>query len=70
MAPLEPSGRWLTDTLGRVVILHGFNYVAKSPPFYPAAFGFGDDDAAFLAAEGFTVPARRRRPRADADAGA
>jgi endoglycosylceramidase len=29
--------------------------VAKSPPFYPAAFGFGDDDAAFLAAEGFNV---------------
>jgi endoglycosylceramidase len=51
--PLSPAGRWLTDELGRVVILHGFNFVAKSPPFYPAAFGFGDDDAAFLAAEGF-----------------
>jgi endoglycosylceramidase len=51
--PLSARGRWLGDAAGRVVLLHGFNYVAKSPPFYPAAFGFGDDDAAFLSAEGF-----------------
>lgn len=51
--PLSAEGRWLTDATGRVVMLHGFNEVAKSPPFYPAAFDFGEDDAAFLAAEGF-----------------
>ena len=53
--PLSSSGRWLTDATGRVVVLHGFNEVAKSPPFYPAAFGFGDDDVAFLEQEGFNA---------------
>jgi hypothetical protein len=53
--PLSSTGRWFTDAHGRVVLLHGFNEVAKSPPFYPAAFGFGDDDAAFLASEGFNA---------------
>jgi endoglycosylceramidase len=55
LPPLSSSGRWLVDSLGRTVLLHGFNEVAKSPPFYPAAFGFGDDDAAFLASEGFNA---------------
>lgn len=55
VAPLSSSGRWFTDAHGRVVLLHGFNEVAKSPPFYPAAFGFGDDDAEFIAAEGFNA---------------
>lgn len=53
--PLSSTGRWFTDAHGRVVLLRGFNEVAKSPPFYPAAFGFDDDDAAFLAAEGFNA---------------
>jgi endoglycosylceramidase len=53
--PLSSAGRWFTDAHGRVVLLRGFNEVAKSPPFYPAAFGFGDDDADFLAAEGFNA---------------
>ena len=53
--PLASAGRWFTDAHGRVVLLHGFNEVAKSPPFYPAAFGFGDDDAEFLASEGFNA---------------
>jgi len=53
IAPLSSTGRWLTDATGRVVLLHGTNEVAKSAPYYPAAFGFGDDDAAFLAQEGF-----------------
>jgi endoglycosylceramidase len=38
-----------------VVVLHGVNEVAKSAPYHPAAFGFGADDAAFLADEGFDV---------------
>ncbi|HEU4363103.1 MAG TPA: cellulase family glycosylhydrolase [Mycobacterium sp.] len=43
------------DTDGRVVILHGTNEVYKLPPFEPSAGGFGDDDAAFLAANGFNA---------------
>jgi endoglycosylceramidase len=52
-APLGHSGRWITDANGRVVILHGVNMVYKRPPYYPAAAGFGDDDAAFLQRFGF-----------------
>jgi endoglycosylceramidase len=50
---LHQVGRWITDAAGRVVILHGVNQVFKVPPYEPAADGFGDDDAAFLAANGF-----------------
>jgi endoglycosylceramidase len=51
--PLGHSGRWFTDASGRVVALHGLNEVYKYPPYYPSADGFGDDDATFLAANGF-----------------
>jgi endoglycosylceramidase len=60
-APLGPTlpighvGRWMTDTDGRAVILHGLNQVYKVPPYTPSADGFGDDDAAFLAANGFNA---------------
>src|ERR1700730_15684819 len=53
--PLVHPGRWLTDAPGRVVTLHGVNMVAKRPPYYPSPFGFGDDDARFLAANGFNA---------------
>jgi len=53
--PLTHNGRWITDAQGRVVNLHGINMVYKRPPYAPDAVGFGDDDAAFLAAEGFNV---------------
>ena len=36
-----------------MVILHGLNMVYKRPPYAPDAVGFGDDDAAFLASEGY-----------------
>ncbi|MEB3069818.1 cellulase family glycosylhydrolase [[Mycobacterium] vasticus] len=52
-AGLGTTGTWITDEDGRVVILHGFSEVNKGAPFYPAAQGFNDDDAAFLAANGF-----------------
>jgi len=55
VAPLSGAGRWFVDGLGRVVLLHGVNMVAKRPPYHPAAYGFGTDDAAFLAAEGFNA---------------
>jgi endoglycosylceramidase len=49
------TGSWLTDSDGRVVILHGFNEVYKIPPYEPSAGGFGADDAAFLAENGFNA---------------
>jgi endoglycosylceramidase len=55
VAPIGSAGRWFTDALGRVVLMHGVNMVSKRDPFYPAAFGFGDDDAAFLAENGFNA---------------
>ena len=36
------SGRWLTNSQGEVVILHGMNMVYKRPPYTPAATGFGN----------------------------
>jgi endoglycosylceramidase len=53
--PLAHTGRWLTDGSGRVVVLHGLNMVYKRPPYAPDAIGFGDDDAAFLASEGYNT---------------
>jgi endoglycosylceramidase len=53
--PLGHAGRWMTDADGRVVILHGLNQVYKVPPYTPSADGFGDDDAAFLQANGFNA---------------
>ncbi len=54
-APLGHAGRWITDGAGRVVIVHGLNQVMKVPPYEPSQDGFGDDDAAFLAANGFNA---------------
>lgn len=56
--PLDHVGRWLTDDEGRVVQLHGLNFVQKWPaddPMTPAEAGFGADDAAFLREQGFNV---------------
>jgi endoglycosylceramidase len=53
--PLGHSGRWITDGNGRVVVLHGLNMVYKRAPYAPDAIGFGDDDAAFLASEGYNT---------------
>ena len=53
--PLSHRGRWFTDAHGRVVVLHGVNMVAKLPPYDPGKMGFSDDDAAFLARQGFNT---------------
>jgi endoglycosylceramidase len=55
--PLGHEGRWLTDSQGRVVILHGVNQVNKleRQGYLPKAKGFGRDDAELLAREGFNT---------------
>lgn len=55
VGPVTHEGRWFTDLSGRVWMPRGFSIVNKGSPFYPSAMGFGDDDAAFLASEGFTA---------------
>ncbi|OBG04843.1 cellulase family glycosylhydrolase [Mycolicibacter sinensis] len=52
---LGTAGNWIVDQDGRVVILQGVNQVYKSPPFSPGGNGFDDDDAKFLADNGFTA---------------
>ncbi|MGH3560833.1 MAG: glycoside hydrolase family 5 protein, partial [Mycobacterium sp.] len=52
---ISTTGNWLTNSDGQAVILHGTNEVVKVAPYEPAATGFGADDAAFLAANGFNT---------------
>jgi endoglycosylceramidase len=52
---LGTTGSWLTNSDGQVVLLHGLNEVYKVAPGEPSAQGFSDDDAAFLAANGFNA---------------
>jgi endoglycosylceramidase len=54
-ALVRKDGRWFVDARGRVVGFRGVNFVQKFPPIAPAAAGFDEDDAAFLAREGFNV---------------
>ncbi len=53
--PVEVSNGWLINDHGQVVMLHGLNQVYKIPPYEPSADGFSEDDAAFLAANGFNA---------------
>ena len=55
VGPIGHSGRWLTDAIGRVLLVHGVNMVNKDPPYTPAAAGFSDADAAWLADSGLRV---------------
>jgi endoglycosylceramidase len=55
VTPLDHTGRWITDSDGRVVILHGWNMVYKVGSYRPEDAGFGDDDARFLADNGFNT---------------
>jgi len=52
---LGHAGRWITDSGGRVVVLHGVNLVNKLPPYDPAAVGFDARHAAFLGEHGFNT---------------
>lgn len=49
---ISHDGRWLTDSQGRTVLLHGVNLVAKGAQT-PAERGFGEDDAQWLQDHGF-----------------
>jgi endoglycosylceramidase len=49
------QGRWLVDPSGRVLLLHGINIVEKAAPYYPAAEGFSNADAIWLADNGLRV---------------
>ncbi|ORX15457.1 MULTISPECIES: cellulase family glycosylhydrolase [Mycolicibacterium] len=53
---ISTTGTWFTDKDGRVVILRGMNVVDITNPIRPPSEeGFSEDDAAFLAANGFNV---------------
>src|ERR1700722_8855833 len=52
---LGTSGSFLTNSDGQVVTLHGLNEVYKIAPGDPLSSGFNDDDAAFLAENGFNA---------------
>jgi endoglycosylceramidase len=53
--PIGHAGRWITDADGRVLTVTGVNMVNKLTPYTPAADGFDDADAAFLAANGLSA---------------
>ena len=53
--PLGHDGRWITDSKGRVVILHGWNMVYKVGSYRPADTGFGRNDMRFLRRHGFNT---------------
>jgi endoglycosylceramidase len=55
VGPVGHDGRWLTDDDGRVLLPHGVNLVSKEPGVTPEEMGFDEDDAAWLAANGFDV---------------
>jgi endoglycosylceramidase len=52
---LSNTGTWITNSAGQVVLMHGANEVYKVAPYEPSASGFNEEDAAFLAANGFNV---------------
>ena len=52
---ISQIGTWLTNGAGQVVILHGLNEVYKLAPYLPSASGFDEEDAQFLADNGFNV---------------
>jgi endoglycosylceramidase len=49
---IHRAGKWLVDNKGRVVVMHGFNIVRKTAPYYPSHFTA--QDARYLVAHGFT----------------
>ncbi len=52
---ISHRGRWLTDSSGRVLLIHGINEVNKSAPFSPCKAGFGVSDVRWIASQGLKV---------------
>ncbi len=52
---ISHRGRWLTDSSGRVLLIHGINEVNKSAPYSPCEGGFGVQDVKWIASQGFKV---------------
>lgn len=51
--PIDQTGQWFTDGDGRVFITAGLNMVNMRAPYTPAAAGFDEHDAQFIADSGF-----------------
>lgn len=52
---VSPASRWFTDEQGRTMAFRGFVLPYKRPPYLVTAAGFSEDDADFLAREGFNL---------------
>ena len=52
---LAPAGRWLKDSHGRVVIIHGLQVAHKKPPYHPPPHSFGQADGRNIARWGFNA---------------
>lgn|GEM_PF-249744 len=53
VGPLHPAGRWLEDSTGRVIIIHGLELARKTPPYFPPPASFTAQDAQNIEAWGF-----------------
>ena len=53
--PLRAEGRWLKDTQGRIVIVHGLQLAHKRPPYHPPRTSFSDADARLINRLGFNA---------------
>jgi endoglycosylceramidase len=53
--PLRPDGRWLKDSAGRVVIIHGLQVAHKTAPYHPPPASFSDTDGALISSWGFNA---------------
>jgi endoglycosylceramidase len=54
---ISHQGRWLTDSYGRILLIHGINEVNKTSPYTPCASnsGFGPNSVDWIQSEGFSV---------------
>ena len=53
--PLRVDGRWLKDTNGRIVIVHGLQLAHKRPPYHPPRGSFTGVDARLIKRLGFNA---------------
>ncbi len=53
VGPLHPAGRWIEDSTGRVVIIHGLELARKTPPYFAPGASFTARDAQNIEDWGF-----------------